>query len=184
MLGGKHRWGILIGTLLLVAGGAWLVPLQAEVPKEKAPAKTVDPALARTRKTVQMLDTIYKTAIVLITKNYVTEESDLPAGAAFKALFKSMEDGGYHEVRLIDATGEPYEKANSPQDDFEKEAISKLKAGEPYFERIVEKDGQKYLRAATPIPVVMEKCVLCHANYADAKPGAPIGALGYTIPIE
>jgi hypothetical protein len=48
----------------------------------------------------------------------------------------------------------------------------------------VEKDGKKYLRAATPIPVVLDKCVLCHAHYADAKPGTPIGALGYTIPIE
>jgi hypothetical protein len=189
MLGGKYRWGILSGAALLVAGGAWLGSLQAEPPKEKAPkaeapAKSVDPAVARTRKTVQMLDTIYKSAIVLITDNYVTEDSDLPAGAAFKALFKSMKDGGYHEVRLIDATGEPYDEANSPRDEFEKDAIAQLKAGKPYVEKIEEKDGKRFLRAATPIPVVLEKCALCHPHYSDAKPGAAIGALGYTIPIE
>jgi hypothetical protein len=131
-----------------------------------------------------MLDTIYKTAIVLITKNYVTEESDLPAGAAFKALFNTMKEQGHHEVRLIDATGEPYEATNVAQDDFEKQAIARLKAGEPYVEMVMEKDGQRYLRALTPIPVVMDKCILCHANYADAKPGQAIGALGYTIPVE
>jgi len=31
---------------------------------------------------------------------------------------------------------------------------------------------------------VMEKCVMCHAHYADVPKGKPIGVLGYTIPIE
>ena len=38
-----------------------------------------DPAVARTRKHAQMLDTLYKTAIVLITENYVDEKADLAA---------------------------------------------------------------------------------------------------------
>jgi hypothetical protein len=37
---------------------------------------------------------------------------------------------------------------------------------------------------ATPIPVVLKKCTLCHPAYEKAKPGEPIGALGYTIAIE
>jgi hypothetical protein len=44
-----------------------------------------------------------------------------------------------------------------------------------------EKDGQHYLRAATPIPIVMEKCTMCHDNYRDQK---VIGALGYTLPLN
>lgn len=189
MNGGKWKLRLVVfGGLGLLASsmiwGTW--GHAAEKPAK--PAKSVkaakDPALARTQKQVQMLDTIYKSAIVLITENYVTEESDLPAGAAFKALFKAMKDSGYHEVRLIDATGEPYEEANLPSDAFEKEAIAQLKAGKPYFEQVTEKDGKRYLRAATAIPVVMKKCILCHANYEDAKPGEAIGALGYTIPIE
>jgi len=95
-----------------------------------------------------------------------------------------MKDKGYHEVRLLDATGEPFEAKNVAQDDFEKAAIKALKSGKPYYEQVVEKDGKRYLRAATPIPVVMKKCTLCHPNYEHAKAGEPIGALGYTLLVE
>jgi hypothetical protein len=143
-----------------------------------------DPAIERTRKQVRMLDDIYKTAVVLITKHYVTEESDLAAGEAAKALFAAIKEKGWHEVRLLDATGEPLEDVNLPKDVFEKAAIEKLKSGENWYEKIVSKDDGKYLRAATPIPVVLKKCVLCHDNYKDVKEGRPIGALSYTVPIE
>jgi hypothetical protein len=36
----------------------------------------------------------------------------------------------------------------------------------------------------TPIPVVMDKCVMCHDNYKNVKKGAPVGALTYAVPIE
>ncbi len=57
-------------------------------------------------------------------------------------------------------------------------------AGETFVEQVQPRDGQRYLRAATPIPVVMKKCVMCHEHYADAKPGQAIGALSYTLKIE
>ena len=146
--------------------------------------KKDDPAVARTRKTVRMLDDIYKTAVVLITKHYVNDESDLPAGSAAIALFAAIKDKGWHEVRLLDATGEPMEEANSPRDDFERKAIAALKSGKTYYEQVVTKDGRRYLRAATPVPVVLKKCTMCHPHYKDYKNGKPIGALSYTLPVE
>jgi hypothetical protein len=59
-----------------------------------------------------------------------------------------------------------------------------LKAGDKEFEKVVEKDGKFQLRTLTPVPVVMKKCVMCHSHYADAKPGEPIGAISYTVPID
>jgi hypothetical protein len=53
--------------------------------------------------------------------------------------------------------------------------------GKDYYEEVATRDGKHYLRAATPIPVVMEKCTLCHDNYKGKK---VIGALGYTLPLE
>ena len=44
--------------------------------------------------------------------------------------------------------------------------------------------GKPMLRALTPVPVVMQKCLMCHAHYADAKDGEPIGAIIYTVPRE
>jgi hypothetical protein len=174
----KMRFAFLtiVGALLAVAGAASLAPAEDKPPAE-------DAAVKRARKQVQMLDDLYKTAIVLITTHYVEEDSDLPAGEAFIALFDAMKEKGWHEVRLVDATGQPIEEKNRPADAFEKSAIERLKAGKP-AEEIVEKEGKRFLRIATPIPVVMEKCVMCHAHYKDAKPGEVIGSLSYTMPIE
>ena len=176
----KNLYSLSVAMLLGLAAGLFWLTLGS-----RAEDKKDDPALARTRKQVKMLDDLYKTAIVLVTENYVTEKSDLAAGAAFQKLFAAMKKAGHHEVRLLDATGEPFEENNRPNDDFEKAAIKALKAGKPGFEEVVEKDGKKFLRSATPIPVVMDKCIMCHPNYKAAKEKKEIiGALGYTIPIE
>ena len=100
------------------------------------------------------------------------------------ALFDAMKKKGWHEVRLLDASGDPIEDKNTAQDEFEKKAVAALKSGKPYYEQIVEREDEQYLRAATPIPVVMEKCTMCHENYKDVKKGQAIGALSYTIKIE
>ena len=178
MKSGMIRW--FVGGCLLavmVSAGAWK-STQAD---EK---KADDAAVERTRKQVKMLDDLYKTVIVMITENYVTEKSDLAAGAAFQHVFTAMKKAGHHEVRLLDATGEPFEEKNVARDEFEKAAIAALKSGKPGYEQVVEKDGKRYLRSATPIPVVMKKCTLCHPAYESAKPGEAIGSLSYTILIE
>lgn len=143
-----------------------------------------DPALERTRKQVRMLDDLYKTAVVLITEKYVNSDTDLPAGTAAKALFGAMKKKGWHEVRLVDATGDPIMESNAPTDDFEKEAVKQLLAGKAAYEQVVEKGKERYLRSATAVPVVMKKCVMCHPHYEKAKPGQAIGALSYTLLIE
>jgi hypothetical protein len=165
-------------SCLLVAGlgGAVVWAQEAKKPSQEA--------VARARKTVLMLDDVYKTAVVLITDKYVHDDDDFPAGSAAVAWFDAISKKGWHNVRLIDATGEPYEEKNVAKDDFEKEALRQLKAGKATHEAVVQEGGKYQLRVVTPIPVVMQKCVMCHPHYADAKEGEPIGALSYTLPIE
>lgn len=146
--------------------------------------KPSDPAIERARQKVEMLDGIYKNAIVLVTEHYVTEESDLPAGSAFKKLFEVAKEKGWADTRLLDATGEPYNDENVANDEFEKRAIKKLVDGKAYYDEVIEKNGKRYLRAATAVPVVMKKCVMCHENYEGVPKGKAIGALGYTVSIE
>lgn len=145
----------------------------------QAPAK--DPAVERARKQAMMLDDLYKTAIVLVTEGYVSEKSDVPAGTAFQQLFEAMKKKGWHEVRLLDATGKPLVDTNAPRDDFEKAAIKALLDGKPTYESVVTNQDKRSLRIATVVPPVLEKCHLCHDNYRGKK---VIGALSYTIPIE
>lgn len=155
-----------------------------ETKKPKA-GKPDAAAIERSRKTVRMLDEVYKTAVVLITDKYVNKPEDFAAGSAAVALFSGVSKSGHQQVRLIDATGKPYEAANVAKEAFEKEGIKRLKAGDKSYDEVVEKDGKYELRAVTPIPVVMDKCIMCHAHYADAKKkGEIIGVISYIIPIE
>ena len=130
-----------------------------------------------------MLDDIYKTSIVLITTHYVHGNDDLPAGSAFKALFAAVEKKGWHKVRLLDATGEPYSDENSPKKGFEQKAVKQLLNGKAVYDEVVTEGGKRFLLAATAIPVVMDKCVMCHENYKNVPKGKAIGALGYKVPI-
>lgn len=175
-----NRWTKWTGGTLAIATVAALAT-SVSTGGDKAAA---DPAVERTRKQVRMLDDLYKTAVVLITKHYVNSESDLAAGVAAKAIFTTMKEKGWHEVRLVDATGKPIMEENLPQDDFEKDAIKALKSGKPYYDQIVEGKDGRYLRAATIVPVVMDKCTMCHEHYKDAKAGEAIGALAYKLKIE
>lgn len=142
-----------------------------------------DPAVERARREVKILDDIYKTAIVLVTEHYVKDDTDLAAGSAFKALFEAVGKKGWHEVRLVDATGHPYSDQNLPKVGFEKDAIKQLLEGKPAIDKVIVEGDKKFLLAATAIPVVMEKCIMCHENYRDVPKGQAIGALSYKVPI-
>ncbi len=154
--------------------------------KKQGLADKVDQAaLKRARREVRMLDDIFKTAIVLITDKYVKTEKDYAAGSAAVTWLRQVSEKGWPEVRLIDVSGEPYSPTNVAKDDFEKEGVKQLRAGKDYYERVVRKGGKTYLRAVTAIPVVLDRCILCHENYRAAKAkGQTIGALTYMVPLQ
>ena len=139
-------------------------------------------AIARTRQQIRMLDDLYKTTVVLVTEHYVTDPSILSAASAAKALFAAMSKKGWHDVRLVGFTDElvnPNE--NSPKDEFEQTAKKKLLGGASTHEQVVTQQGKQYLRVVTQVPVVMEKCIMCHAAFEGKK--GPIGGLSYTVPL-
>jgi hypothetical protein len=185
----KKLSAITVCFLAVVATVAFISSMSgisntARADDKAAATKPKKAAVERSRKTVQLLDNIFKQTVVLITEKYVHDEDDFAAGSAAVLLFKNISDSGDNKVRLIDATGKPYDDQNVAKDDFEREGIKRLKAGDPIYEEVASNDGKYELRALTAVPVVMQKCVMCHAHYADVKKGEPIGAISYTIPIE
>ena len=147
---------VLVGLSVVLLGSYCENLLAQKAPSTeaaKSKSSTVK-AVDRTRWQVQMLDGIYKDSIVLVTKHYVEGDEDVPAGTAFKKLFEIAKKNGWHEVRLVDATGEPYGDENVAKSDFEKQAVKQLKTGKPFVEKVIKADGKRYLLAATPIPVV------------------------------
>jgi len=141
-----------------------------------------DKAVERTRQQIKMLDDLYKNAIVLINEHYVNKPSDFPAATAGKALFAAMNKNGWHEVRILGLTDVIGDPDDAPRDAFEKSTAKKLIAGEAPDEEVVEKGGKRYLRVATGIPVVTEKCIMCHENFKGNK--GNVGALSYIVPVN
>lgn len=170
----------LFGIAAMVTLGTVIQPVTGQE------NKSGDAALERTRKTVRMLDDIYKGGIVAITQNYVNDRDTIPAGTAFKQVFKSAEEKGWHTVRLVDGMGDPINIENAPIDDFEKKALKALVEGKTngWYETEEVVKGKRTLRVATAVPVVFEKCIMCHDNYEDVPKGQAIGALTYKITIE
>src|SRR5262245_56112798 len=76
----------LVGLLGLFVTGAKLPGEDVEKEKGKADPR----AVARAKKTVEMLDDIYKTTIVLITERYVKDRKDFPPGRAAIKLFSDI----------------------------------------------------------------------------------------------
>lgn len=140
-----------------------------------------DPAVTRTRNQVLMLDDLYKTVIVLVTKHYVTSPAIVSAATAGKLIFAAMKEKGWHEVRLLGLTDQITNPENKPADAFEKAAKKSLLAGQASYEEVVSEGGKQYLRMATAIPVVMPECVMCHSNFKDNK--GVIGSLSYKVPL-
>jgi Protein of unknown function (DUF3365) len=166
--------GIAVGGLSFAAWSA----LNAAAPNG---ITSSDGAIAAARRETKMLDDLYKTAIVTVTDIYVKDESSVAAATAFRPVFKAMKDAKHHEARLVDGLGQPVGADNVPRDDFEKEAMKKMLAGEASYEKVEVVNGIPQLRTMTTLPMVMEKCILCHDNYRDKK---IVGGVAYVVPIR
>lgn len=167
---------ILLGSILAVS---IVVPFGSRGGADETP-KPHPEAVARAREQVRMLDTLYKNAVVSITKNYVNQQADVPAATVAKDVFVAMKNGKFHNARLIDVTGKPKNKENVAKSDFEKAAVEAIRSGKEYIDEIAFVDGQPVLRAATVVPAVMEQCIICHGKREKNL----LGTLVYELPIK
>lgn len=139
-----------------------------------------DAAIESARREVRLLDDVYKTAVVLMNDTYVQDESSTAAAEVARQIFGAMKEKGWHDARLIDATGKPLNEDNRPKGAFEERAVKALLAGETYLDEVVESGGKSYLQAVTLVPAVNQKCILCHPGH---KVGDVLGGISYKLPI-
>jgi hypothetical protein len=92
-----------------------------------------------------------------------------------------MKENKWHTVRLVDGLNDPINPDNLPQDEFEKSAMRDILAGKKQVDLVVEVDGKQVLRTMTTLPMALDKCVLCHANYAGKK---VVGGVAYEVPLQ
>ena len=179
----------VLAVAAVLAVAVWQTGPASAVGADKAPAgkekastaKPAPEAVERARREVKMLDDLYKTTIVFINDTYVKDGNDVAAGEIARELFGAMSKKGWHDARLVDATGKPLNDENEPRDEFEKKATKKILAGETYYEEIQQDAGKNYLRAATLVPVVNQKCTICHPGH---KVGDVLGTVSYKIELK
>ena len=171
----SKRFTGTLGTLL--ASAIWIsgaVPPAAATDDRE---KSADPAVERARQEVQMLDTLYKTAVVSITDRY---QRGQPAIMVAKDVFVAMEEGSFHSARLVDATGSPLGEANEPETEFERKAAEAMRTGETYLDEVVGEGDDRHLLAATVVPAVRERCASCHG----VQKGDLLGFIRYDVRIR
>src|SRR5687768_14036166 len=145
------------------------------------PIKSSSLTIEQARREVRLLDDLYKSAVVLINDTFVKDGNGASAGDAARLLFAGMREKGWHDARLVDATGKPMNDDNIAQDAFERLAIQRILKGETYVDEVVRDGDKSYLRAATVVPVINARCISCHPGN---KVGGVLGAISYKIPLR
>ena len=138
-------------------------------------------AVKRARQTVKMLDEMYKTFIVLITDEYVKDETMFSALTVSKKVFEKMGTKGLYKARLLDATGDPHNPENSPRTKFERDAVEAFINGNPYYEKVEKVGGEYYYKAAASLSIVTDGCTICHPHN---KQGDLLGGISYTFLLD
>lgn len=167
-------------TRILITAAAVITSSLLLVPKSTAFDKWGNLNAEEARVIVRLLDDVYKLWIVFDTRDHVENMGRIPSATVSKEVFAEMEKKGWHTGRIITATKNFFNPENRPKDDFEKEAIEALKGGTDFFDRVETLGGKKVLRAATPVPLVIKECKICHVT---AKEDELMGALVYSIPL-
>lgn len=169
-LGLRSVFGVVFAVSVLVGVGLVLAGDDSKRPTE-------DPAVARARDQVKMLDELYKTAVVSITERFPRGQ---PAIMVAKDMFYAMENSEHHSAKLVDASGAPLGADSEPETAFEEKAAEAMQNGETYLDQVVGEGDNRRLLAATVVPAVHQRCAECHG----VEKGDLLGFIRYEVPIK
>jgi len=133
--------------------------------------------VAQAQQTTTTLTNALVAAVASISDAAPAMASPLELEAGFEAvslLVPECQDA----YRLVDATGEPIDPANVPQDSFERRSLQSLLAGAPVIQEIM--GGE--LRTLVPLTSDMHpNCATCHTNYDLYPAGTVVGAASIRV---
>ena len=179
------RWFLEICFICTIVFNSLYLDLSAKEIKHDSYVKMddigIEKAVKRARQTVKILDEMYKTFIVLITEEYVKDETMFSALTVSKKVFEKMNTKEWYKAKLLDATGDPHNPENSPRTKFERDAIKAFIDGNSFYEKVEKVDGKYYFQAATSVSIVTDGCTICHPHN---KHGDLLGGISYTFPLH
>ncbi len=102
------------------------------------------------------------------------KEGDLSIGLLFS--------DSQTNFRLV-GTLDPISENDRPQDSFEKTALAKALAGQPYTD-VQRVRGKWFYRRSIPLSNFAPQCKICHPNFASLSSDTNVGALMLKVPIK
>src|SRR3569833_1997848 len=115
-------------TVLAAAALGVAVSLSAAAAPQKTP-EPVRMSLPEAHRAVQMMDDIYKAAVVHTHQMYV-QDAGTPAAVIWaKQVFKSINGKGWPAAHMLASSDRPLNQELSPSDAFDIEAIRAFQAG-------------------------------------------------------
>jgi len=170
----KHRvvlalaTGVLAGALVWRGGPAGAAP-KAAAASNPSPVRL---SLAEARRTVRLMDDIYRIG-VLTTHTMYVREPGVPAAITWgKQVLGQVNAEGWPQARIFAASDRPLNPENNPKDAFEREAIQAFKQGKTR----VEQQEPGVLRYASEIRIGDKSCLTCHVRN---KEGDLLGGVSY-----
>ncbi len=127
---------------------------RVQPPRQAHPA----PTLSEARRQAEILHTAIHSSLRVVHDRYYQLDEGLPIPAAImKEVFRDLEQQQQVQLRWLAVEGQAMNTDHRPRDAFEKLAVAKLKAKQPFHESL---QGTTYRRAA---PITLSNhCLKCH----------------------
>jgi hypothetical protein len=149
------RAGVL-ATLALIT-----LPALARGAPPSTPTPPLRLPLPEARRTVRMMDDIYKAGVISTHRMYVQDPGTASAVAWAKQVLKEVKAKGWPETRIFTTSERPMNPENRAADPFERDAGLAFNQGKASFERV---EGG-VLRYATPVRATEKSCLLGGLSY-------------------
>ena len=146
---------------------------------ELAAAQAAATTVSQARRQAEILHSTLHSSLRVIHDRYYREDEALPIPAAILGeVFKDVETEQHVKLRWLAVEGLAMNSDHKPTDEFERQALEKLKAGERFYE--ITADGL-YRRAA---PITLSgHCLKCHMPDRKSTRDRVAGLI-ITIPVN
>ena len=151
---------VIAGTIDRIISADETSPAETQQtrPQSAAFSEKPKPTVEEARRQAEILHTSIHATLRVVHDRYYREDEGLPIPASILGdVFKELEHTENITLRWLAVEGLAMNTDHRPQDDFETEAVKRLKSGKPSHEQI--KSG--LYRRAAPI-TISSHCLKCH----------------------
>gem|GEM_PF-866295 len=170
---------IVFGSTIVLALVGLCAKAQTQAEAPQAPAERPKPSVAEARERARILHESFHDTLQVMHGQYFREDEGLMIPAAsLKLVFERMAERDGVELRWLAVNTKAMHLDHQPRDDFEREAVKVLTAGQKQHELT----AKGVYRRAGPITLKAE-CLTCHLPSRTSNASKLAGLL-ISIPVD